>query len=251
WNRGAEAKRADRLIDDPLSADLIDRIDYDFRRRFGRPNAFHPVRARVADDLIRDYLSRTPAAPVVALGEGLEGQLWRLDDAPRAWISVDLPQAIAVRRRLLPEDPRQTLVACSALDHAWMDAVPQNAPPFIAAAGLLMYFDEAAVIDLLTGVARRFPSAELFFDVIPPFFSQRTLKGQKVTKDYTAPPMPWGVSIDHVGAFVASIPGLTPVRVQSYVEPFPDRMRLYSFLARFGAIRRALSPGLVHARVDA
>ena len=56
WNRAAETRRKDRLLDDPMAADLVARLDYDFAGRFGRPSAFHPIRARVCDDLVRAYL---------------------------------------------------------------------------------------------------------------------------------------------------------------------------------------------------
>ena len=103
WNRAMDMPRADRLVEDPLAVELVERIDYDFPGHFGRPSAFHPIRARVGDDLIRDYLSRTPEQPVVVgLGEGLDSQLWRVDDNRVRWITVDLPELIEVRQRLLP-----------------------------------------------------------------------------------------------------------------------------------------------------
>ena len=243
WNRAAEARRHDRLIDDPLSAELVDRLDYDLRRRFGRPSVYHAVRARVSDDLIRDYLERKGSdAVVVALGEGLETQLWRIGDKTPKWVSVDVPEAVAVRQGLLPASDSQSLVACSALDDDWMDAVPKETAPLITAAGLLMYFEEADVRDLLSRIANRFPGAELFFDTIPPFFAKKTLKGFKVTKHYTAPRMPWGIRIIDIPEFVRSIPGWDVVSVRSYGEPFPHRTPVYNWLSRLPGLRKWL-PG--------
>lgn len=249
WHRAAETRRPDRLIEDPIAADLVARIDYDFAGSFGRPNAAHPIRARVCDDLLRGYLKRAAEdAVVVALGEGLETQLWRLGEAPGRWFSVDLPEAIAVRRRLLPAHPRATLVEGSALDPAWMDLLPEGAAPFVSAAGLLMYFEEKEVAALLSRIAERFPGAEVFFDTIPPFFSRKTLKGFKVTKRYTAPPMPWGIRIDELPRFLEDRCGLEVVSLQTYLDPFPQRTRLYHLLSRIGFLRRRLAPCLVHAR---
>lgn len=252
WNRACDTRRNDRLIEDPMAADLVARIDYDFPGHFGRYSVFHAVRARHSDDLIRSYLAATMDAPtVVALGEGLETQFWRLDDSRLRWFSVDLPEAVAVRRRLLPEHPQITLIGASALDVSWMDAIPKATPPLITASGLLMYFQEAEVIALLTHIAETFPGAEVVFDAIPPSFSRRTLKGFKVTRDYEAPPMPWGISIDDIPSFVRRIPGLEVVSVQTYADPFPERTRLYWMLARIPPIRRRLAPSLVHARCGA
>lgn len=141
-------------------------------------------------------------------------------------------------------------VARSALDPAWMNAVPADARPFITAAGLLMYFAEKDVRRLLTRIGERFQEAEVFFDTIAPFFSRRTAKGMKVTKLYTAPPMPWGISFDDIPDFVRSIPRLEPVSVQTYADPRPQRTRLYKLLSRIPPVRRALAGCLVHARVS-
>ena len=252
WHRGSEARRPDRLIDDPMAADLVARIVYDFPGSFGKANPFHPIRARVCDDLIRAHLKRTAADPIViALGDGLETQFWRVDDGRVRWFSIDLPEAVATRRRLLPDHPRTRLIAASALDPAWMDAIPDGPPPFISAAGLLMYFEEAAVRDLLQRLADRFPGCELFFDTIPVAFARKTLRGLKITKSYTAPPMPWGINLCDIRAFMAAIANLNVRRIQTYADPFPERTRFYKLLSRISFIRNRLAPGLVHGAVGA
>ncbi len=253
WNRGVEARRPDRLIEDPMSAALLDRIDYDFAAHFGKPSVFHAIRARVCDDLILAHLQRARAESrpptVVSLGDGLETQFWRVDDGRVHWISVDVPEAIAVRRRLLPAHPRAALVDASALDPGWMDAVPEGATPFISAAGLLMYFHEADVMTLLTRIAARFPGADVFFDTISPYFSRKSLRGLKVGRAYTAPPMPWGVRLGDLDRVFSRIPGMIPVTVQTYVDPFPSRSWPFTILNKIGFLRRTIAPGLVHARV--
>ena len=247
WHRAAETGRPDRLIDDPMAADLVARIDYDFAGSFGKPSVIHPIRARVCDDLVRAYLKRTEGDPIViALGDGLETQFWRVDDGRVRWFSIDVPEAIETRRRLLPEHPRAALIAASALDPGWMDEIPDGPPPFISAAGLLMYFEEGAVRDLLARIAARFGGAQLFFDTIPAYFARKTLRGFKLTKSYTAPPMPWGISVDDVPQFLARVPGLDVGRVQTYADPFPGRTRFYKLLSMIAFIRNRLAPGLVH-----
>lgn len=249
WNRAMEHRREDRLIDDPLAAELVARIDYDFAKRFGKASVFHPIRARICDDLIHRYLEKSDRPVVVALGDGLETQLWRIGHDRVAWISVDLPEAIEVRQSLLPAHSRSATVACSAFDPAWMDAVPNGASPFITAAGLLMYFEEAEVRCLLTRIAERFPGAEVLFDTITPHISRKTQTGLKVTPHYTVPPMPWGITLDDLPGFLRAIPRLEPVSVQSYADPFPARTRLYRLLSHIPAMRRRYAGGLVHCRI--
>lgn len=250
WNRASEARRRRPLIEDPLAIELVERIEYDFRGHFGKPNVMHAIRARVCDDLVRSYIANTPGQPVVvALGEGLETQYWRIGDERVRWLSVDVPEAIGVRQSLLPADGPEA-VECSALDAEWMGGVPAGARPFISASGLLMYFAEDEVRGLLARIAERFPGAEVFFDTIPPFLARRSARGWRLTKLYTAPPMPWGIPIDDVAAFLGGIPGLRPASVQSYADPFPSRTRLYQLLSYVPTVRRRFAGSLVHARVE-
>ncbi|MEM7138010.1 MAG: class I SAM-dependent methyltransferase [Myxococcota bacterium] len=251
WNRAFEAQRSDRLIDDPWSIDLVRSIDYDFEASFGRPSSGHGIRARFGDDLVRDFLGRwSGKAMVVALGEGLETQYWRLGEPDVPWLSVDLPGSIDVRQRLLPKAGSMSFRPVSALDDAWMDDIPEDRVPFISAMGLLMYFTEAEVVGLLTRIAARFAQAEVFFDAIPTWFSNKTMDGFQLTKHYRAPPMPWGISHDDVPAFIRSIPRLEPVQVLTYADPYPSRMRFFRLLGKISAIRRRFAPSLVHVRVD-
>ena len=249
WNRAVEAQRNDRLIDDPWSADLVREIDYDFAGSFGKPLRGFGIRARVGDDLVSDFIGRFgDKACVVALGEGLETQYWRLGEPEVPWLSIDLPEAIDVRARMLPKGRSVSHHSYSALNEEWMNEVPEGHVPLVSAMGLLMYFEEAQVIRLLSAIAERFPSAEVFFDAIPPHFSRKTLRGLDLTKSYRTPPMPWGISVGDLPGFIAAIPSLRPVNVQTYADPFPSAMRFYSLLAKFGPIRRR-APSFAHAVV--
>ncbi|MEO0972963.1 MAG: class I SAM-dependent methyltransferase, partial [Pseudomonadota bacterium] len=228
-------------------------LDFDFVGHFARPSVLHAVRARACDDALNAYLNRHEDAGgiVVALGEGLETQLWRVGDSHlRHWISIDLPEAIAVRKALLPASTVQTTVPCSALDDAWIDAVPPGGPPpFISALGLLMYFEPREVQQLLAKIAKAFPGAELYFDTIGPASSAQSLRGWQLTRRYRLPAMPWGISVDTIPQFIRSVPGLAPIEVQTYAAPFPSRTRVYRLLARIPWIRNRFAPSLVHARV--
>ena len=81
WHRAVEARRTDSVLDDPLAVELVERIDFPFAERFGD-------------------------------GEGLETQLWRVDDGRVRWVSVDFPDVVELRRKLLPVHPRTQAVAC-------------------------------------------------------------------------------------------------------------------------------------------
>ncbi|KPM54534.1 methyltransferase [Frankia sp. R43] len=218
-NRAEESIHPGSSFDDPLAERLYRRIDYDFER-FGRPSQSHPLRALALDLAIRAYLDRHPEATVVALGEGLQTTYWRLGRPGVDWLTVDLPPVIDLRRRLLPPEPRMTAIPVSALDHSWMDVPDPARGVFISAEGLFMYLERDQVMSLITECAARFPAGQLFFDSIPPAFSRRTMKGYRMSDRYTAPPMPFGLTVSAAARLPAQIPG---VATAEDLQPPPGR----------------------------
>lgn len=156
YQRSLEAERADGVLVDPLAVELVRRIDYPFAERFGGRGLgqLQALRARCFDREVERFLAVHPDGAVVALGEGLETQFWRVDNGRVRWLSVDLPEAVALRARLLPAAPRLAQLACSALDERWMDAVDGSRGLLITAQGLLMYLPRVEVDALIAGCAR-------------------------------------------------------------------------------------------------
>ncbi|WPB73656.1 class I SAM-dependent methyltransferase [Archangium violaceum] len=198
YNRAGEARRPDGILRDPECVRVYESIDYDYARSFGKPDASHPMRSRVFDDALRPWLQAHPGGTVVELGAGLETQFHRCDDDRVQWLCVDVPEAIAVRERFLPPSERCRYVPKSALDLGWLDEVDPAHGVFVSAQGLFMYFEEEDVRRLFVAIIERCPGVELMFDTIPPWFSRKTLEGFQKTKNYRAPPMPWGIRRDDI-----------------------------------------------------
>lgn len=170
FNRAAEARRPGRrLLDDPLAVELVDRIDYPFERFGGTGMAqWHALRVRCLDKEVRRFVAEHPDGMVVALGEGLETQFWRVDNGRVRWLTVDVPETVEVRDTLLPDDPpRRRSLACSALDPRWMDEVDDSKGVLITAQGLLMYLPPSDVKRLIASCAERFPGGWMLFDTLP------------------------------------------------------------------------------------
>ena len=196
YMRASEAGRPDTVLPDPKAVELLDAIDFPFEERFGsaRMAQWQALRARTFDDEVRRFLGAHPGGTVVALGEGLETQFWRVDDGRARWTTVDLPEILAIRADLLPAEKRVRPLACSALDDAWMDAVDPAHGLLITAQGLLMYFEPEQVHGLIARIRRRFPEAEIVFDAIPRWLAERSQKGRlRGPTGYEPPPWLWGI----------------------------------------------------------
>lgn len=204
YHRAVEARRPDAVLDDPKAVALVDAIDYPFAERFGSGEGglsqWQALRVRRFDAEVRRFLAANPDGTVVALGEGLETQFWRVDNERVRWVTVDLPEAIAVRERLLPRGDRQSVVAASALDEAWMDDVDASRGVLITAQGLLMYFEFGDVEKLLAACAERFRGSAIVFDAVPRWLSEASRKGKLGKPDgYKPPPWKWGIDREKRG----------------------------------------------------
>lgn len=215
YGRAHQAGLPDPIIDDPMAVRLVDSIDFDFEK-FGRRGQEMALRSLAVDRCAIDYLRTHPKATVVALAEGFQTTFWRLDralpEAQFAWVSVDLPPVIELRRRLLPQPPRITYLAQSALDYSWIDEVDMTHGVFVTAEGLLMYLQPSEAMGLIAQCAKRLPGGQMFFD-LPPTIVKRVAgrKGLRSSKNYRVPPMPFSLSPNQLADLVHTMPGVRAV----------------------------------------
>ena len=199
-NRASESLRPDARLKDADAERLYRAIDYDYEKSFGTPDSSHAARSWMFDEALKPWLAAHPQGQVIELGCGLETQFQRCERLGLCgevhWLCVDVPEAIDIRRRFLPETERCRYLAKSALDLAWLEEAAPETPVFISAQGLFMYFEEAEVRRLVTTIFDRFADATLMFDAIPRWFAQKSVseKGIWKTRHYRMPPVPWGVN---------------------------------------------------------
>ena len=196
YQRAGEARRPDAVLRDPRAVEALAAIDFPFEQLFGQAGSgwsqWQALRALCFDRQVEHFLGDHPDGTVVALGEGLETQFWRVDNGSAQWLTVDLPQAIEVRERLLPAAERQRTLACSALDTRWIDCVDTTRGVLVTAQGLLMYLAPDEVRRLVRTCAARIPGGALVFDAVPRWLSERSQAGKLGDPDaWSAPPWTW------------------------------------------------------------
>ncbi len=252
YHRALEAGRPDPVLVDPMAVDLVESIDYPFQRHFGANAGLgqgQALRARRFDIEVHRFLAQHPDGTVVALGEGLETQFWRVDNGRVHWLSVDLPETIEVRQRLLPAAPRLGTYAGAAQDGGWTERVDASRGVLITAQGLLMYLRPGQVRRLIADCAERFPGGALIFDAVPRWFSAETINGQLGKgQPYRPPPMPWALDPGQQPQIRDVHPNI--VEVRDLPLP-PGRGLLYGVLAprlNLIPIVRAHRPSIVLVR---
>lgn len=248
-NRASEALRRDAVLHDEEAIRIYGAIQYEYRRVFGRPEPSHALRSRCFDQRIRAFLERYPEGIVVNLGEGLETQRFRIDNGRALWLSVDLPEAMAVRSRFIQPDERHRHLCMNVAELGWLDSVDVTRPVFVSAQGLLMYLEPAVVESLCVGMAARLPGAYFMFDAIPRWLSQKTLRGWNKTSHYRVPPMPWGIDRPEIVLLLQRwMPRLRELELVDYSIPRGARHLGLRTMLSLKWIRDRL-PSIVHLRL--
>lgn len=237
YNRASEAARPDAVLHDPVAVDLLAAIDYPFRETFGEPDQSHPLRAVCFDNAIRDFLQEHPDGTVVSLGEGLETGFWRVDNGRVQWISLDFPEVIELRERLLPKHPRVRNIAGSALDFSWMSAVDSSRPVFISAQGLMPYLQPGAAIGLIQNCSSHFVGGRMLFDLVPPWHSKRSRRAKRFGSGYTVPPLPFSMTAAQASRLANWLPRVASAELLRPPAGRGWRRRLVAAVGRLPILR--------------
>ena len=100
-------------VRDEKAVEIIRRLDYDFSLADKDSAMSSGVIARtiVLDKLVKTYLSAHPGAVAVNIACGLDTRCYRMQGYQH-WYNLDLPETIAVREKLLPENGKSRKSPC-------------------------------------------------------------------------------------------------------------------------------------------
>ena len=148
------------------------------------------------DEYARKFLAENPASLVLHLGCGLDARYDRLQPASVAWIDLDLPDVIEVRRQFFSETDQVRMIASSVTDLGWLEKVDGNGRSvLIIAEGLFMYLNGADVKTLVQTFQGRFPGCHLIFDAFSKMTADRVQRSS-LTQENSAT-VQWGINDPH------------------------------------------------------
>ena len=229
----AKESRGRGAIHDAKAEELIGRLDYDFSLA-DKDAAMHSgviARTILLDRLTGDFLSKNPGAVVLNIACGLDTRCYRMEGYAH-WYNLDLPETMAVRARLLPENGTISQIAMSATED-WGDQIQeQNVPALVIIEGLTMYLSEADVKKIFEIIARRFPKVTVFVETMNPMvvkrFKERSIEGSHAK-------FSWGVK--NGKALAALLPEFRLVGEHSLTEGMAVFAPIYKVLGKIPAVR--------------
>ena len=169
-------------IRDRKAEETIGGLQYDFSLA-DRDKAMHSgviARTIVLDRLTGAWLQEHPGGTVVNVACGLDTRCYRMEGYGR-WYNLDLPETIAVRQRLLPENGAISQIAMSAMDDWGGCIAEQDTPALVIIEGLTMYLTETDVQRIFSVIAGRFRSAMVLAETMNPMvvkrFREKSIEG--------------------------------------------------------------------------
>ena len=220
-------------IHDEMAAGIVDRLDYDFSLAEKDAAMRSGVIARtiVLDRLTNAYLAAHPDAVVINLACGLDTRCYRIKGYTH-WYDLDLPETIAVRKKLLPESAAVTQLAMSAMDDWGSRIAEADAPALVIIEGLTMYLSESDVQRIFAVIAARFTRATVLVETMNPMvvrrFKEKSIEGSHAK-------FIWGVR--NGKALAALLPDFRFTEEHSLCEGMAVFAPVYRLLNRIPAIR--------------
>ena len=187
YMRAKESRRDNPILYDKAAERLADSLEYDYSQFDGAKlsEVGCVVRGWYFDRAVRRFIETHPNPVVVNVGCGLDTRFQRIGNPKAVYYDLDLPEVIALRRELIPEQPDNVYIAASLLETDWMDDLRRRHPDaqfIFVVEGVLMYFYEKQVKSFLHHVANRFVGGELWFDVCGTMMSRHGVKPDSLRK---------------------------------------------------------------------
>lgn len=168
WGRAVETQKEHPLLMDATALRIVNDLDFDFSTIAANTDpltqAAWIARSIYFDQEIREFLARYPEGSILNVGCGFDTTYDRISHGQGRWYEIDLPDVIALRRKYIPESEDRRFIAASVFEPAWYESILQKDRVLTLLAGVIYYFDEDQVKQLLSEFSRRFKVTDVIFD---------------------------------------------------------------------------------------
>ncbi len=197
YSRAIESKKQNPEFIDQTAVNIMDNLDYDFKKRFktstNKMNFWGcSARTVILDNKTKDYINKNPNSTIINMACGLDDRFSRVDNGKIKWYNIDFQDVIELREKLIDTHERVTNIASSVLDYSWIDKIENRENVLVIAEGFLMYLEEKEVKELFNQVSNSFSNVEILIELM----SKWMVKNQKVhdTTRTTGAVFKWGIN---------------------------------------------------------
>lgn len=230
----AKESKGRGAIHDRKAEEIIEKLNYDFSLADKDTVMSDGVIARtiVLDRLTKKWLAEHSGAVVVNIACGLDTRCYRMAGYTH-WYNLDLPETIAVREKILPENGAISQIAMSAMDDWGGEITEQNVPVLVIIEGLTMYLSESDVQRIFEVISNRFNKVTVFVETMNPIVVKR-IKEKSI--DASNAKFTWGVKNGEELAKL--LPNFRLIKERSLVEGMAAFKPIYKFLRKIPLVRK-------------
>lgn len=232
--RAQETQKQRHKIVDEKAVELVSHLDYDFSlaRKDKIMSSGVIARTLVLDWMVKQYLQNHSGAVVVNLACGLDTRCYRMQGYSH-WYNLDLPEVMALRKKLLPEEGVITQISASAMDIHWANCIVTDGKPvLVILEGLSMYLTEADIKQIFAIIATYFQDVTVFIETMLPF-TVKMVKEKSIEGSHAK--FTWGVKD---GKTLASLlPNFEFMEEHSLVEGMEVIMPIYRVIGKIPFVR--------------
>jgi len=227
--KASETARPNARIKDLKAKEIIDSLGVDVSK-FDPFLSHEGVVARTIlyREQLKELLNKYPDAVCINLGCGFDDKFSQVDNGSVRWFDVDLPDQIAVRRKVYEDRERCVMLEGDALNGDWTRNIPKTDMVIVVMEGVLEYFSKEQVKTCLNMLCDSFPHGYLLAELHSPFLEKNS-KHHDAVKNTNAT-FGWGTKNGR--EYLALEPRMTLVSETSYNE----EMKKYTIRGKLFAI---------------
>lgn len=249
WARAYETKREDSIIKDYKAVDMMDKIDYDFSKFEGTwmSQTGVAVRTKILDDEVKKFINKNVNSIIINIGCGLDTRFERVDNGKTSWYDLDVAEVIELRKQFFKDTKRYKMIAKSVFDYSWMDEIDfKNKNIMVISEGVLMYFKEEQIKELLDKMHKKFKKLECLFEIMSPFMVKNSKRHDTVNKTTAA--FSWGIKSGKVLEEYNS--HLKFLEEFNFYDYYKDRWRFLRWLSIIPFIKNNLNDKIAHVIIE-
>ena len=230
--KASETARPNARIKDLKAKEIIDSLGVDVSK-FDPFLSHEGVVARTIlyREQLKELLNKYPDALCINLGCGFDDKFSQVDNGSVQWFDVDLPDQIAVRRKVYEDRERCVMLEGNALNGDWTRSIPKADMVIVVMEGVLEYFSKEQVKTCLNMLCDSFPHGYLLAELHSPFLEKNS-KHHDAVKNTNAT-FGWGTKSGR--EYLELEPRMTLVSETSYnaeMKKYTIRGKLFAIIGK-------------------